>query len=173
MDAENVEDKPVFRGVVYNEMKGVYSSPDSVLAGKASRPCSPDNCFTALIPAAIRKDIPNLTYRAHCRFSRAHYYQPGSARFFFWGDDGEDARRQQAPRARARQTGKPGRQRPFLQNPSPNGVFLKCPTPPRKAGTRHRFTLNWLLPGAATLPGPSSDMLEHILEGLPGSPSAP
>ncbi len=58
MDAENVEDKPVFRGVVYNEMKGVYSSPDSRSCGAKPAGHVPGQPLRPLIPAAIRKISP-------------------------------------------------------------------------------------------------------------------
>ena len=83
VDAENVEDKPVFRGVVYNEMKGVYSSPDSVLAEQSQQAMFPDNLYS-LDSGGNPEDIPNLTYQAFVDFHR-RYYQPGNARFFLLG----------------------------------------------------------------------------------------
>ena len=34
-----------YNGVVYNEMKGVYSSPDAYLENEAMKALFPDNCY--------------------------------------------------------------------------------------------------------------------------------
>ena len=44
-----------YKGVVYNEMKGVYSSPDSLLARAAQRSLFPDTTYGA---TATHKPAP-------------------------------------------------------------------------------------------------------------------
>ncbi len=78
-----------FKGVVYNEMKGVYSSPDSVLAEQSQHAVFPDTLYS-LDSGGSPQNITDLTYEEFEEFHKL-YYHPSNARFFFWGDDGLDA----------------------------------------------------------------------------------
>lgn len=82
-------DKPdaplTYKGVVYNEMKGAYSSPDNLLYRYASRSLFPDNAY-GFDSGGDPAEIPNLTYAQFKRF-HATYYHPSNARIFFYGDD--------------------------------------------------------------------------------------
>jgi len=78
------------KGVVFNEMKGVYSSPDSVNGRVVQSALFPDTTYAADSggdPAAI----PDLTF-AEFRDFHARYYHPSNARFWFYGDDPADER---------------------------------------------------------------------------------
>ena len=44
-ELEKPEDPLVYKGVVYNEMKGVYSSPDALLGRAAQQALFPDNTY--------------------------------------------------------------------------------------------------------------------------------
>lgn len=79
-----------FKGVVYNEMKGVYSSPDSVLAEKTQQSVFPGNLYS-LDSGGSPENILDLTYEEFKDF-HSRYYHPSNARIFFWGDDPEEAR---------------------------------------------------------------------------------
>jgi Zn-dependent M16 (insulinase) family peptidase len=73
------------KGVVFNEMKGVYSSPDSVFYRAVQRALFPDNTYShdsGGDPAAI----PDLTFEKFRDF-HARYYHPSNARLWFYGDD--------------------------------------------------------------------------------------
>lgn len=74
-----------FKGVVYNEMKGAYSSPDNLLYRYASRSLFPDNAY-GFDSGGDPAEIPNLTYEQFKSF-HATYYHPSNARIFFYGDD--------------------------------------------------------------------------------------
>ncbi|MCL2824446.1 MAG: insulinase family protein [Polyangiaceae bacterium] len=91
-DAETPNDnsKLCFQGVVFGEMKGVYSSPDSVLAEVAQHSVFPDNTY-GLDSGGNPKHIPDLTFEAFKAFHE-EYYHPSNARVFFWGDDDPDER---------------------------------------------------------------------------------
>ncbi|MDR3358290.1 MAG: insulinase family protein [Desulfovibrio sp.] len=158
-----------FKGVVYNEMKGVYSSPDSLLAEQSQQALFPDTLYS-LDSGGNPEHIPDLSYEDFCDFHR-RYYHPGNARFFFWGDDPE-------PRRLARidaelQGYGPGTVDSAvpLQTPKILGGRVEKTYAAAEGETRALFTVNWLL-------GERGDcelamlmaMLEHILEGLPGSP---
>lgn len=78
------------KGVVFNEMKGVYSSPDAVHGRAVQQALFPDNTYAADSggdPAAI----PDLTFDEFASF-HARYYHPSNARFWFYGDDPAEER---------------------------------------------------------------------------------
>ena len=74
-----------YKGVVFNEMKGVYSSPDSLLARAASRELYPANAYS-VDSGGDPLAIPALTFEEFQAFHR-EYYHPSNARIFFAGDD--------------------------------------------------------------------------------------
>ncbi|MGO9309713.1 MAG: insulinase family protein [Spirochaetia bacterium] len=81
---DGAEGRMRFAGVVYNEMKGVYSSPDSVVSEWTSRSLFPDTPYahdSGGDPAAI----PGLTLEA-ARAFHARYYHPSNCRIFLYGD---------------------------------------------------------------------------------------
>lgn len=72
------------QGIVYNEMKGVFSSP-SALAGQASfRGLFPDTVY-GRESGGDPKAIPLLTYQQFRDF-HARYYHPSNAYIFLYGD---------------------------------------------------------------------------------------
>jgi Zn-dependent M16 (insulinase) family peptidase len=80
----------VFGGVVFNEMKGAYSSPDGVLYRYAQQALFPDTTY-GVSSGGDPKYIPDLTYEQFKRFHETLYH-PSNARIFFYGDD-DPARR--------------------------------------------------------------------------------
>jgi Zn-dependent M16 (insulinase) family peptidase len=80
----------VYKGVVFNEMKGAYSSPDSVLFRHSQHSLFPDNTYgfdSGGDPAVI----PDLTYEQFKAFHET-YYHPSNAFIFFYGDDDPEER---------------------------------------------------------------------------------
>ena len=90
IEAETPDGPWSYKGVVYNEMKGAYSSPDSVLAEQSQQAVFPDTLYS-LDSGGNPEVIPDLTYEAFRDF-HSRYYHPSNARFFFWGDDPEEER---------------------------------------------------------------------------------
>src|SRR5690606_10872786 len=80
----------VYKGVVFNEMKGVFSSPDAVLHDLVQRALYPDTPY-GQSSGGDPKAIPELTYEAFRRFHRTHYH-PSNTRVVFSGDDAPDKR---------------------------------------------------------------------------------
>ena len=80
---------PVYQGVVFNEMKGAYSSADSVLEHAMNRLLFPDNCYSAE-SGGHPEHIPDLTYE---QFIANHqkYYHPSNARIILCGSVDLDA----------------------------------------------------------------------------------
>lgn len=79
-----------YKGVVFNEMKGVFSSPDSVMHDLVQRALYPDNAY-GHSSGGDPKAIPELTYEAFRRFHKTHYH-PSNALVVFSGDDAPDKR---------------------------------------------------------------------------------
>ena len=71
-------------GIVYNEMKGAYSSPDSLMYKAIQENLYPDTVY-AFDSGGDPDVIPNLTYEQFVNFHRT-YYSPTNARFFLYGD---------------------------------------------------------------------------------------
>ncbi len=74
----------VYKGVVYNEMKGAMSSPDQVMVRSLLHALYPDttySCNSGGDPAVI----PSLTHDQLTAFHRRHYH-PSNAFFYTYGD---------------------------------------------------------------------------------------
>jgi Zn-dependent M16 (insulinase) family peptidase len=74
----------IISGIVYNEMKGAYSSPDSLTYKAIQENLYPDTVY-ALDSGGDPEVIPTLTYEQFREFHRK-YYSPTNARFFIYGD---------------------------------------------------------------------------------------
>ncbi|XP_074330448.1 presequence protease 1, chloroplastic/mitochondrial-like [Apium graveolens] len=74
-----------FKGVVFNEMKGVYSQPDNILGRSSQQAVFPDNTY-GVDSGGDPLVIPKLTFDEFKEFHRK-YYHPSNARIWFYGDD--------------------------------------------------------------------------------------
>ncbi|CAN5501708.1 insulinase family protein [soil metagenome] len=89
-ELENPDAPLVYKGVVFNEMKGAYSSPDSMLYRYSKQSLFPDNIY-GNDSGGDPSEIPNLTYRQFKEF-HATYYHPSNALLYFYGDDDPEER---------------------------------------------------------------------------------
>lgn len=80
----------VYKGVVFNEMKGVFSSPDAVMRDISQRSLYPDTTY-GKSSGGDPKAIPELSYEQFRRFHQT-FYHPSNTRAFFAGDDDAAAR---------------------------------------------------------------------------------
>ena len=71
-------------GIVYNEMKGVYSSPESLVYDEAGRGLFPDTPL-GRNSGGDPDHIPALTFQQFVRFHKTLYH-PSNARIFIYGD---------------------------------------------------------------------------------------
>lgn len=157
------------KGVVFNEMKGVYSQADSILAEMSQQGVFPDNLYS-LDSGGNPEVIPELTWTDFREFHERNYH-PSNARFFFWGDDPEEKRLEIV--ANAVKGVKKQARLPVvpLQEPFRKPRRLESFYPAEETEKRALFTVNWLLPERGNvLEALKMEMLEHILEGMPGSP---
>ena len=89
-ELENAGDPLTFKGVVFNEMKGAFSSPDGVLARWSQQSLFPDTVY-GVESGGDPKFIPDLTYEQFKIFHDT-YYHPSNAKIWFYGDDDADER---------------------------------------------------------------------------------
>ena len=83
-ELENAEDEVKFNGVVFNEMKGVYSSPDDVLSRQTFVSLFPDTAYKNE-SGGIPSQIPDLTYEEFLDYHK-NYYHPVNSYIYIYGD---------------------------------------------------------------------------------------
>jgi len=71
-------------GIVYNEMKGTYSSPESIVADWSFRSLFPETPY-GFDSGGTPEDIPQLTYDEFISFHKS-YYHPSNCKIFLYGD---------------------------------------------------------------------------------------
>ncbi len=89
-ELENVDDPLSYKGVVFNEMKGAYSSPDNLLGRFTQQSLFPDNTY-GVDSGGDPAVIPDLTYAEFKQFHDT-YYHPSNSYIYFYGDDDADTR---------------------------------------------------------------------------------
>ena len=82
MEAEDGE--LTLNGVVYNEMKGAFSSPEGVLEREVLASLYPDTTY-ANESGGDPEKIPELSWKAFLDFHR-RYYHPSNSYIFLYGD---------------------------------------------------------------------------------------
>lgn len=83
-ELENTEDELTINGVVYNEMKGAFSSPDDVLEREIFNSLFPDTTYSEE-SGGDPKVIPDLTYEHYLSVHR-QYYHPSNCYIYLYGD---------------------------------------------------------------------------------------
>lgn len=83
-EMENADAPLTINGVVYNEMKGAFSSPDDVLDREIFNSLYPDTAY-GVESGGAPEDIPNLTYEEFLDFHR-QYYHPANSYIYLYGD---------------------------------------------------------------------------------------
>ncbi|WP_291634439.1 insulinase family protein [Clostridium sp.] len=83
-ELENKEDKLTYKGVVYNEMKGAFSSPEGCLMRKVQESLFPDTSY-GVESGGDPEFIPDLTQKEFLEFHKK-YYHPSNSYIFLYGD---------------------------------------------------------------------------------------
>lgn len=83
-ELENPEDELKINGVVYNEMKGAFSSPDDVLEREIMNSLYPDTTYGCESGGAPEV-IPRLSHGQFLDFHRT-YYHPSNSYIYLYGD---------------------------------------------------------------------------------------
>jgi presequence protease len=159
------------KGVVYSEMKGAYSSPDTLLSDYTMRSLFPDNAYM-FDSGGDPKKIPELTIEKFREFHE-EYYHPSNARIYFYGDDDPEKRLEIIDEYLNRFEKKVvdsviHQQKSFSL---PKRVIRSYDTGNDNQDNKARFTINWLLQQSNDPVNVfSMYLLEYILLGMPGSP---
>jgi Zn-dependent M16 (insulinase) family peptidase len=162
----------IYKGVVFNEMKGYFSTPEIVMQDEVKTYLLPDTPY-ANNSGGNPAVIPNLTY---AQFKTYHetYYHPSNARFFFYGDDNPEERLRLVndfiAEFERKHIDSTIPLQPRWQEPRKATLAVDAgdATADSKKGL---MTMNWLLTEVTN----NQDMmalgiLNHILIGTPGSP---
>jgi Zn-dependent M16 (insulinase) family peptidase len=171
-ELENRDDPLVYKGVVFNEMKGAYSSPDSVLMESIQQSLFPDTTY-GVDSGGHPAHIPDLTYEQFESF-HSTLYHPANARIYFYGDDDPDRRFEILES--------------FLSEYETLDVDAAIASQPRfdapkrlqrtyaanddaPEGNKSMVAVNWLLEAEIdTSTGLALQILDHILTATPASP---
>lgn len=87
----NTAEEPLtIKGVVYNEMKGVYSDPDNTIFDTVMAQLFPDTSYRH-DSGGNPDHIPELTYEEFTDFHE-QYYHPSNSYIYFYGDDHSEDR---------------------------------------------------------------------------------
>lgn len=81
---ENASDELQINGVVYNEMKGAFSSPDDVLDREVFNSLFPDTPY-GVESGGDPAHIPDLTYENFLKF-HSRYYHPANSYIYLYGN---------------------------------------------------------------------------------------
>ena len=81
---EKPEGPLTYNGVVYNEMKGAFSSPDEVLDRQIKTSLFPDNTY-GVESGGDPENIPDLSYEEFLDFHRT-YYHPSNSYLYLYGN---------------------------------------------------------------------------------------
>ncbi|MBR6673664.1 MAG: insulinase family protein, partial [Mailhella sp.] len=171
IEADEPDGPWAFKGVVFNEMMGVYSSPDSVIMEECQHAVFPDMLYS-LDSGGDPAVIPSLTYEAFREF-HSSYYHPSNARVFFWGDDPEEGRLAKVAEFIAPYERRTVESEVPLQPrlAMPRKVEASYAASEEEGGDKAHVAVNWLLcESRETEEMFVLNMLEHIISGLPGSP---
>ncbi len=81
---DNADAPLVCNGVVYNEMKGAFSSPDEVISREICNSLFPDTPY-GVESGGDPDHIPDLTYEQFIAFHQ-RYYHPSNSYIYLYGD---------------------------------------------------------------------------------------
>ena len=161
-----------YKGVVFNEMKGAFSSPDGILDRFATESLFPRHTY-GVVSGGNPRNIPDLTYENFRNFWET-YYHPSNSFIYFYGDDDPEMRLKLME----------GYLKPYKKKKVKSAVPLARPFKrPKKLeiaydaaddpniDKKHYLVVNWLLPDTSDpVLNFSLRILGHILIGTPASP---
>jgi len=164
------EDPLTYKGIVFNEMKGVFGSPDSRLHQAGQHYLFPNTTYQ-YISGGDPAEIPSLTFAKFKAFYEKHYH-PSNSRVYFYGNDPIDARLALLDSYFAKydkEAVDSTRVETQRKWDKPRRVTESYPVAPdQKADdNRHALTVHWLLNEEAMSPSDQFDMgvLNHLLMG--------
>ncbi|PUZ77749.1 hypothetical protein GQ55_1G398800 [Panicum hallii var. hallii] len=174
-ELDNPDEEITYKGVVFNEMKGVYSQPDNIMGRVSQQALSPENTY-GVDSGGDPNEIPKLTFEEFKEF-HSKYYHPSNARIWFYGDDDPKERLRvlseyfdQFEASTAPNESKVWPQRLFKE---PVRVIEKFPAGEEGDLTKkYMVCINWLLSEEPLDVETELTLgfLDHLLLGTPASP---
>lgn len=161
-----------YKGVVFNEMKGAYSSPDGVLQTRVINSLFPKHVY-GVDPGGDPRHITDLTYEAFKSFHET-YYHPSNSFIFFYGNDDPEKRLELMegylkPYKKLRVKSKIPLKKPFKRAKKVQYAYDAGQDTDIKK--KHYLTVNWALPDTSDpVMNFSLRILGHILIDTPASP---
>jgi Zn-dependent M16 (insulinase) family peptidase len=161
-----------YKGVVFNEMKGAYSSPDNLMGRYVQQSLFPKHVY-GVDSGGDPSHIPDLTYENFRNFWETHYH-PSNSFIYFYGNDDPEKRLKLME----------GYLKPYKKKKVKSVVPLAKPFKrPKKVevaydagddqdiAKKHYLVVNWKLPDTSdAVLNFSLRILGHILIGTPASP---
>src|SRR5689334_17614585 len=161
-----------YKGVVFNEMKGVYSSPDNLAARSARQSLFPKHTY-GVDSGGDPQHIPDLTYENFRSFWET-YYHPSNSFIYFYGNDDPEKRLKLMegylkPYKKKKVKSVVRDVKPFKR---PKKIELAYDAGDAKdIEKKHFLVVNWKLPDTSdAVLNYSLRILGHILIGTPASP---
>jgi presequence protease len=170
-ELDSLDGELTYKGVVFNEMKGAYSSPDGVLAEAVQHALLPDTPY-GIDSGGDPVHIPELTHEQFKDF-HTRFYHPSNARIYFYGNDDPQQRLAILD----------AYLRDFDRIPVPSQIALQARFDAPRVSTKHyevsesdeapksMLTTAWLLPEPGDVELTLGfEVLNHILIGTSASP---
>ncbi len=171
-EIEQPDDPLVYKGVVFNEMKGALSAPERIQEEAIVASLFPGHVY-GYNSGGNPEEIVGLTYEEFKRFHDTHYH-PSNAWIFFYGNDDPEKRLELMDtyigsyKAIAIDSSIPPIR--TLKEPQAMQVGYDAGADTGE-GKKSYFTMSWVLPDKSDpLLTFSFDILGHILIGTPASP---
>ena len=161
-----------YKGVVFNEMKGAYSSPDGILETRVVESLFPKHLY-GVDSGGDPRHIPDLTYENFKNFWETYYHPSNSFSFFYGNDDPEKRLKlmegylKPYKKKKVKSVVRPAK--PFKR---PKKLeFAYDAGDDKDIENKHYLVVNWKLPETSdAVLNFSLRILGHILIGTPASP---
>lgn len=171
-ELDSLDDPLAYKGVVFNEMKGAYSSPDTLLYKHTQESLFPNHVY-GLDSGGDPRQIPNLTYQQFKHFHEK-YYHPSNSFIYFYGDDEPDERLKRMDEYLQDFERKEVDSSILLQSPFAKPVKLEFgfdPGEEDESKKNAQLAVNWVLGDSIDQDfNLSMTILAYILIGTPASP---
>ena len=161
-----------YKGVVFNEMKGAYSSPDGILETRVIESLFPKHIY-GVDSGGDPRHIPDLTYENFKGFWET-FYHPSNAFIYFYGNDDPDTRLKLMEGYLKEYKKKKVKSVVPLARPFKRPKKVEFPYDAggdTEIDNKHYLVVNWKLPDTSDpVLNFSLRILGHILIGTPASP---
>jgi presequence protease len=169
LELEDPKEPLIYKGVVFNEMKGALSNPLSSLNTEAQKAIFPDTLYK-FNSGGDPQDIPSLTYKKFKDFYNK-YYHPSNGMVFWYGDDDLELRLKKMSEFFAGYVSQPAVTPIPIQDKFDQPKNIVGTYPAGEDETKSMVMVNWLLPENTNQYNTLClDILSHILLGSQASP---